>query len=155
MLKVITKDDIPIHNKWLNKPCMVHTTGGFSKGKHLSLAIAQGHVNDNKWDHVGYIFLIERDGTIYFSEPTVLKQYHCAGGGQNHKSFSIAFIGNGNTQYGTMEQMDSLVAIMDKYESKEIRFHCDFSKKTCPGIKLMKTLENHNYTSPLIKRYEN
>ncbi|MGL4897261.1 MAG: peptidoglycan recognition protein family protein [Cetobacterium sp.] len=145
--------EIPIIDKWKGKPCMVHTTAVKSFfNTHQAPAVEKYHTQELKWDHIGYVFMIEMDGSIYFSRPTADKQYHCAGGGQNRESLGIAIAGNGVIQFATMEQMLSLERIINAYGFTEIRYHCDYSKKSCPGIKLMKTLENYTFTANLIKR---
>lgn len=147
--KLIT-EEIPIHSKWVNTPCMVHTSAIKSSKENTQTDNNERyHVNHLGWDHIGYLFSIEQDGRIFYSEKTGYKQYHCKG--QNNKSFGICIIGDGSMQRATKEQIYSLKKIFKAYNSKEIRLHRDFSKKSCPGDALLKSLEEH--FSHLIKRY--
>lgn len=134
--------EILIVEKWKGKPMMIHTAATDIKRDDTHTDNHERyHVNHLGWDHIGYMFSIEKDGTIYFSRPTADKQYHCIGGGQNHKSFGVCICGCGTKDPLTEAQYQSLLKIITTYEVQTILVHRDFphkgKKKACPGDVLL------------------
>ena len=141
------KGDIPVYEQWIGKPIMVHTAA-------LDIARDNTHADNHEryhvlslgWDWVGYGFLIEKDGTIYHSAPTMGKQYHCVGGGQNHKSFGVCICGHGSKDPLTPEQHASLIKIIKAFRTGTMLVHRDFphkgKRKSCPGDVLLADLTN-------------
>ena len=135
----------PIVDKWVGKPMMIHTAAADIKRDNTHTDNHERyHVENLGWDHIGYMFSIEKDGTIYFSRPTADKQYHCVGGGQNHKSFGVCLCGNGTIDKMTEGQYQSLLKIIKTYKVGTILVHRDFphkgKKKACPGDILLEDI---------------
>jgi len=93
---------------------------------------------------MGYQFLINRmDGIIETGDRWLeqLDGAHCPEDGKNHTHIGISFVGNGDIEKPTMEQMKSLKALFDELRKKlgfgifNVFFHRDFDThgKTCPG----------------------
>lgn len=143
--KDLTGLPIPVVQKWVNKPMMIHTAAVNMKRDNTHTDNHERyHVEHLGWEHLGYMFSIEKDGTIYFSRPTADKQYHCAGGGQNHKSFGVCICGCGTTEPLTELQYSSLLKIMQAYYTTRVIVHRDYpfegKKKACPGDALLKDI---------------
>ena len=143
----------------LGKPCMVHTPvvdTSKNESKHWAQDIASWHVmpptKGRGWRNPGYLYVIERDGTVYYCPETSLNQCHCREAGNNRLSFGLSLVGEGTKQRPTMAQLSSLNKVLTAQQSKEIRYHRDFSPKECPGACVMEALAQ----SPLgilVKRY--
>ncbi|MDK2818961.1 MAG: N-acetylmuramoyl-L-alanine amidase [Spirochaetota bacterium] len=135
-------NEIPIVDRWVGKPMMIHTAAADIKRDNIHTDNHERyHVENLGWDHIGYMFSIEKDGVIYFSRPTANKQYHCIGDGQNHKSFGVCICGCGTKNYLTEEQYQSLLKIIKVYQVGTILVHRDFpykgKTKSCPGDVLL------------------
>lgn len=142
--KLIT-NEIPISAKWLGKPMMIHTAAADIKRDNIHTDNHERyHVEVLGWDHIGYMFSVEKDGSIYFSKPTADKQYHCVGGGQNHKSFGVCICGCGTKDPLTEEQYQSVLKIIKAYQVQQILVHRDFphngKQKSCPGNVLLEDI---------------
>lgn len=147
--------EIPIHQKWVGRPMMIHTAAIDLKRDNTHTDNHERyHVETLGWDHIGYMFSIEKNGTIYFSRPTGDKQYHCVGGRQNHRSFGVCLCGNGMISPMTNEQYESLLKIIEAYHVKSILVHRDYPfkgrKKSCPGDELMESI-NKNFGSMVVR----
>ena len=143
--KIEKNENPPIVDKWVGKPMMIHTAAADIKRDNTHTDNHERyHVENLGWDHIGYMFSIEKDGTIYFSRPTADKQYHCVGGGQNHKSFGVCLCGNGTIDKMTEDQYQSLLKIIKTYKVGTILVHRDFphkgKKKACPGDILLEDI---------------
>ena len=143
--KIEKNENSPIVDKWVGKPMMIHTAAADIKRDNTHTDNHERyHVENLGWDHIGYMFSIEKDGTIYFSRPTADKQYHCVGGGQNHKSFGVCLCGNGTIDKMTEGQYQSLLKIIKTYKVGTILVHRDFphkgKKKACPGDILLEDI---------------
>lgn len=152
-------ENVPDKNH-LGKPCMVHTPvvdTSKNERKHWAQDIASWHVisapKGRGWRNPGYLFVIERDGTIYYCPETSLNQCHCQHGGNNRLSFGVSLVGDGTKQIPTMAQLSSLSKIITAQQSKEIRYHRDFSPKECPGEKVIEGIAQ-SPLAPLVKRYK-
>ncbi|MGL5955411.1 MAG: peptidoglycan recognition protein family protein [Brevinema sp.] len=135
--------NIPIINKWLGKPLMIHTAAINMRDNTHTDNHERYHVEHNGWKWFGYSFSIEQDGRIFFSRPTAeIQQYHCIG--QNSKSMGICICGNGTVDSLTEEQYRSLLKIINAYQIKTILIHRDFphqgKRKACPGDILLEDL---------------
>ena len=143
--KIEKNENPPIVDKWVGKPMMIHTAAADIKRDNTHTDNHERyHVENLGWDHIGYMFSIEKDGTIYFSRPTADKQYHCVGGGQNHKSFGVCLCGNGTIDKMTEDQYQSLLKIIKVYQVGTILVHRDFphkgKRKACPGDVLLEDI---------------
>lgn len=143
----------------IGKPCMVHTPvvdTSKNEARHWAQDIASWHVmpapKGRGWRNPGYLFVIERDGTIYYCPETSLNQCHCQHAGNNRVSFGVSLVGDGTKQSPTMAQLSSPAKVMSAQQSKEIRYHRDFSPKECPGDFVIASITK-SALAGLVKRY--
>ena len=144
-VKINPSDEIPIVEKWVGKPMMIHTAAADIKRDNTHTDNHERyHVENLGWLHIGYVFSGEKDGIGYFSRPTADKQYHCVGGGQNHKSFGVCLCGCGTIDKMTEEQYQFLLRIIKAYKVTTILVHRDFphkgKRKSCPGDVLLEDI---------------
>lgn len=115
-----------------------------NSGYHSIRSIKRMHVNKNKWEDIGYHFLIgngllTRDGKLYYGRDENLVGAHIKG--RNHYSLGVCLIGNMDKHPLTKKQMKKLISFLvelcETYgvEPENIRGHNEFSEvtKTCPG----------------------
>lgn len=113
--------------------------------------IRRWHVEDNKWQNIGYHHLIDRDGRVYSGRPE--SQSGAFEPKVNSTAIGVCLIGGHgsaatddfHTHY-TPEQDDalrSLIAdIQERYPTvKCITGHNDYSGKACPGFKVARWLD--------------
>ena len=114
--------------------------------------IREWHVDENKWEAVGYHHIIRRDGTL---EPARPEEYQGAHAVQvNDRSLGICLIGGSNSngdwennfindQFVTLKAL--LLNLTKKYEIKKIIGHYQVEpKKECPSFKVPDWLEEQN-----------
>ena len=111
--------------------------------------IREWHVDDNKWDDVGYHHIITRDGTIEPARPEEMQGAHAPAA--NYRSVAICMIGGSNSngdwennfldpQWVTLKAL--LLNLIEKYEIKKIIGHYQVDdKKECPSFKVPDWLE--------------
>ncbi len=69
--------------------------------------IRDWHVNDNKWDDIGYHFVIRRDGTIECGRSIDKAGAHCKG--HNAHSIGMCLVGGEDADFAAkMQEYDSL-----------------------------------------------
>lgn len=149
-------NEIPVVLKWQRKPIMIHTAAiDITRDNTHTDNHERYHVQTLGWNHIGYVFSIEKDGTIYFSRPTADKQYHCVGDGQNHKSMGICLCGNGTVSPMTESQYYSLLKIIEAYKVQTILVHRDYpykgKQKSCPGDMLMEDI-NRRFGAMVVRK---
>ena len=90
------------------------------------------HVEEYKWDDIGYHFIIEKNGQILNGRDIEKVGAHVYG--HNENSIGICLVGNFDIESPSKEQIDSLFKLINKFKYK-IKFHCEFPnvKKSCPG----------------------
>ena len=106
--------------------------------------IREWHVDDNKWDDVGYHHIIPRDGTLEPARPEEMQGAHAPAA--NYRSVAICMIGGSNSngdwennfldpQWVTLKAL--LLNLIEKYEIKKIIGHYQVDdKKECPSFKV-------------------
>ena len=114
--------------------------------------IREWHVDDNKWEAVGYHHVIRRCGTLEPARPEEMQGAHAPK--VNHRSIAICMIGgsdaNGmwsnnftNEQWVTLKAL--LLNLTKKYEIKKIIGHYQVDdKKECPSFKVPEYLEEND-----------
>jgi len=114
--------------------------------------IREWHVDDNKWDDVGYHHVIRRCGTLEPARSEEMQGAHapvvnhrsvaiCLIGGLNHKNeWEDNFL---NPQWVTLKAL--LLNLIKKYEIKKIIGHYQVdSRKECPSFNVPDWLEQNN-----------
>ena len=111
--------------------------------------IREWHVDDNKWDDVGYHHIITRDGTLEPARPEEMQGSHARA--VNGTSLGICLVGGSNSngdwennfldpQSVTLKAL--LLNLIEKYEIKKIIGHYQVDdKKECPSFKVPDWLE--------------
>ncbi len=109
-------------------------------GRHDTISdVRRWHVNERGWDHIGYHFVIELDGTIQQGVSTGLQGYHCKG--YNHKSLGICLIGTDEfsiEQWRALKRLLESLLEIDEVTGAAVVAHVDLidpdPKRTCPGF---------------------
>lgn len=120
-----------------------------SLGLHHSLtfsgsakAFADYHVHTNDWPGIGYAYVIDRDGTIYWCWDWTVVSYHV--GNSNKHSLGVCMVGDFRTQLPTVEQYAAAIWLF-RYLQQEIPTgesilgHSEYpgySWKSCPVINM-------------------
>ena len=108
-------------------------------------AIKKYHVNVNKWEGIGYHYLIESINDVIqitTGRPIQFKGAHC----QPNDSIGICVIGNFDISKPSMEVLMVLnrlvMGLLFTYNMtpKDIHYHTDYSTKSCPGRRFPKVL---------------
>lgn len=115
--------------------------------RHIAEKVAEiqrWHVEDRKWNDIGYHFVIDRDGTVAPGRPLETVGAHVAG--RNTGTIGVALIGGHgsakNDQFDenfTLEQdraLRGLIAdLKTRYPSiKKVTGHNQYAAKACPGF---------------------
>ena len=83
---------------------VVHHTG--SNGPQTPMGIVQMHINDRGWPTVGYHFIIDWEGEVYFMAPLVWEIHDC--GDLNPEVIGISVMGDFTASVPDMKQIRSL-----------------------------------------------
>ncbi len=97
------------------------------------------HVKINKWDDIGYHYLIDKKGKLYNGRSEKFIGAHVFG--HNKNSIGICLIGNFDEESPTKKQIQTLIKFLKqktkkfKIPIKNILGHREFPNvvKTCPG----------------------
>tara|TARA_R110000823_G_C15819209_1_gene489072 strand:- start:42 stop:464 length:423 start_codon:yes stop_codon:yes gene_type:complete len=111
--------------------------------------ITKWHVEDNKWDDIGYHFVIRRDGTLETGRDESMVGSHARA--VNGTSLGVCLVGGSNKQ-GEWEnnfnekQFETLKNIVtelkDKYNVEKIIGHCEVDDvKKCPSFNVQEWKE--------------
>lgn len=95
--------------------------------------IREWHINDNKWQDIGYHFVIRRDGTIEKGRPVQEVGAHTYG--ENADSIGICLVGGKPCANFTFMQYRALIALKRTLEKTYFltwHGHRDFADKGCP-----------------------
>ena len=115
--------------------------------------IREWHVDDNKWDDIGYHHIITRDGTLEPARPEEMQGAHAPVA--NYRSVAVCMIGGSNSngdwennfvdpQWVTLKAL--LLNLIEKYEIKKIIGHYQVDdKKECPSFKVPEYLEENGF----------
>tara|TARA_R100000935_G_scaffold58266_1_gene94611 strand:- start:4400 stop:4813 length:414 start_codon:yes stop_codon:yes gene_type:complete len=119
-------------------------------GKDFSAAtIREWHVKGNKWDDIGYHYIVRMDGSLEYGRPIEIPGAHCRG--HNKSSIGICYIGGMDRNMDewedtrTKKQSESLLSLLKVLKllhgDAVIYGHNDFSKKNCPSFNAKKEYE--------------
>lgn len=107
------------------------------------------------WDHVGYHYIIRRNGMVEKGCPIEQKGYHCSG--HNLHSIGICMVGggpNGEDKMFTEAQYDALARLIKslrkQFPMTNIYGHNEFANKACPVFSVPAFLRRYN-----ISKYAN
>jgi len=103
--------------------------------------IKRYHIEEKKWDDIGYHFVIEQSGdkvAIITGRPADMIGAHCEG---HNDMIGICVVGNYDVGFETLsqEKMNELVALVKNLFSMyglgptDVFKHSRFAPKTCPG----------------------
>lgn len=91
-----------------------------------------------KYFHVGYHFVIEKDGTVTQTRAITEKGLHCIG--KNTSSIGVCFMGNFDIEMPTLEQNNAFkelfASIQERYpylQARDIKPHRAYANKSCHG----------------------
>ena len=88
--------------------------------------------------HIGYHFLILKNGEIFKARPVEMMGCHCKG--QNKNSIGICITGNFTKDKISQDRYASLItllfALFLTFGEKEVKGHKDYKNTLCPGINL-------------------
>lgn len=104
-------------------------------------AFARYHVNHHNWPGIGYHYIVDRDGTVYKTNPAATISYHVG----NHNSYclGICLVGDFRDYQPSEEQIKSLhdllgdLLIAYNMKPEDILGHSEFEGyhwKKCPNI---------------------
>ena len=118
-------------------------------------AIKKWHIENNKWDNIGYHWVIEGDGSVHEGMPEEMVGYHCRADGMNLKSIGICLTGNFMTDSLSSKQLLSLRGKLDELRSRyalpreRVIGHREVSgaATSCPGSKLAFWLSTYRNVS--------
>lgn len=115
--------------------------------------IREWHVDDNKWDDVGYHHIITRNGTLEPARPEEMQGSHNPK--TNYRSVAVCMIGGSNSngdwennfldpQWVTLKAL--LLNLIEKYDIKKIIGHYQVDdRKECPSFKVPEYLEENGF----------
>lgn len=134
-----TPDGIVVHHTW--QPDQAH----YRKEATIR-GIQRFHMEDRKWNDIGYHFLIGPEGVIYQGRPETVLGSHSV---PNTGKVGICIIGDYDPDKDpfTAESFQSLVDLMTwltaEYQISPGEFygHRNFSTKSCPGDSVYNRLE--------------
>jgi len=112
--------------------------------------IRRWHVQDNRWNDIGYHYVIRRDGTVETGRPIEVVGAHVAG--HNQHSIGICLVGGKaepgrqNTNF-TAEQWvalsDLVKSLLEQFPSATVAGHNNFDRsKSCPTFDAKAWAEN-------------
>ena len=115
------------------------------------LDIEEEHIKDNKWDDIGYHFLINPNGKIYEGRALYFKGSHI--GNANSNKIGIVLIGDFEPSHSVFDKktdtptslqinsLKSLILLLKNFSYIQILGgHRDWGNSLCPGEKLYKML---------------
>lgn len=137
---------------------IIHCSANGPTSKLRARDLEAYHVNEKGWDHIGYHYVIPRDGTVEHALDESIPGIHCSG--QNAKSIGICLVGGiqdgkggdankdgeikdfENGQRGAPEDnftpaqrealTDLVHELVDMYTGATVHGHNEFSAKPCP-----------------------
>ena len=107
-------------------------------------AIRKYHIETNGWIDIGYQFGLELIGI--YCEILLGRMWDEVGAhtiGMNDKSIGICFIGNYDENFPSQVMLDKglllISSLMDTFNipKQNIKGHCEYAQKSCPGKNLM------------------
>lgn len=124
---------------------VVHHSEGSDTTRLDTRTIRDYHVEHNRWDDVGYHFLVERVGTGYefiAGRPLDMSGAHARGSNMTH--IGVCLVGNFNRSKPTSAQLMAAArhirGLMKalRIPRSAIRFHREVNDTDCPGTRFRK-----------------
>ena len=134
------------------KEIILHCSATWAKQDIGVKEIRQWHMlpepRGRGWSHIGYHYVIRRDGRLEEGCPLETPGIHCSG--HNAKSIGICLVGggpNGEENNFTRDQFDMLAKLIgqlrQKYPLASIHGHNEFANKACPVFSVSKFLSDY------------
>jgi N-acetylmuramoyl-L-alanine amidase len=131
---------------------ILHCSATWSKQDIGLKEITQWHTmpqpRGRGWDHVGYHYIIRRNGVVEKGCSLEVRGYHCSG--HNAHSIGICMVGggpNGEDTYFTEAQYDALAKLVkelrQRYPMTNIFGHREFARKACPVFSVVDFLQRY------------
>ena len=117
-----------------------------SYGTYVIRNIQAYHMSSKGFNDIGYHYLISVKGVIYKGRPDTANGAHTKG--KNSKSIGICIIGNFDEEDISDDAYVSLISLLCKLCKEHnilvenIKGHCDYARKTCPGKNLYSKLSD-------------
>lgn len=115
--------------------------------------IRKYHVEHNKWEDIGYHYVVYRDGSIHVGRPVRKVGAHCVDGNNNQGSIGISYVGGLDTKGkakdtrtpGQKEAFYRLVHdLLLIYPTSDVRCHNEFANKACPSFQIGTFLDEYD-----------
>lgn len=110
--------------------------------------IRRWHVDGNKWQDIGYHYVIRFNGEIEPGRPLEKAGAHCTG--YNERSIGICLVGGGpmgEDNCFTKAQFDSLALLTKflrlRFPNATIHGHKEFANKACPVFNVQQFLNDY------------
>ena len=132
---------------------ILHCSATWSKQDIGVKEITQWHTlpepKGRGWKHIGYHYVIRRNGKIEEGCPLATAGIHCSG--HNAKSIGICMVGGGpmgEDKFFADAQYDSLASLLRRirlsYPLASIHGHNEFTQKACPVFSVKDFLARYN-----------
>ncbi len=131
--------DVHLHHTW-------RPTGAQFKGLATVEGMRRFHMEDNGWSDIAQHLTIGPDGSLWTGRPWDKPPASASGhnGGWNAGPFMIEMVGDFDVGRETLEGkqkkavLEVVAALLSRFKlgKKNLRFHNEFSAKSCPGTSL-------------------
>lgn len=126
---------------------VVHCSATYARMNWGAAEIEDVHVNQNGWSHIGYHYVIKRDGEI--QQPLGINTPGIHARGFNRNSIAVCWIGgladnnepeDNRTHDQKLSLMDTLEVLKSYYPDAQVVGHCDLPgvTKACPCFNVKK-----------------
>lgn len=125
--------EVVLHHTW-------SPTAAQYRGQETWEAIRRYHMQDRGWSDIGYHYGIGPDGSIWKLRPVTRSGAHVLN--RNQHTVGVACVGNFDVEdplkHGLGAAAEVVRVMVERFKLKDenIRFHREFSEKTCPGTKV-------------------
>lgn len=124
---------------------VVHCAGSKKSMDVTKETLRQWHVEENKWDDIGYHYFIKFNGKLFECRDRKYQGAHCKT--VNHNSIAICLEGGfEGTDNFTFEQLDRLKEVIDalkiEFPNAALIGHGHIDNKACPSFQVVKWYEN-------------
>ena len=124
-------------NRIINK-IIIHCTDSDASAHDIDALkyLYKWHVEENKWNDIGYHFCISKTNGIQFCRPLDLEGAHCKG--QNSNSIGIVLTGKesfSKSQFKDLAELCAILCFTFNLDETFIYPHNHYNKtKTCPNF---------------------